>query len=68
MDVRGRIRIPDLAAAYLIAAEAGAVISQKDGSKLAPTFDLEHRLSFVASANPALHKQILEVVSRPGGA
>ena len=68
VDVRGRIRITDLAAAYLIAAEAGAVISQKDGSKLAPTFDLEHRLSFVASANPALHKQILEVVSRPGGA
>ncbi len=67
VDVRGRIRITDLAAAYLIAAEAGAVITGTDGRKLDATFDLSHRLSFVASANENLHKQILEVVGEPRG-
>lgn len=67
VDVRGRIRVTDLAAAYLIAAEAGAVITREDGGEVTPTFDLSHRLSFVASANGTLHKQILELVSGPPG-
>ncbi|MDG6902262.1 MAG: D-fructose 1,6-bisphosphatase [Nitrososphaerota archaeon] len=67
VDIRGRIRITDLAAAYLIASEAGAVITGPEGGEVAPTFDLSHRLSFVASSNPDLHKQILEVISEPGG-
>ena len=67
VDLRGRIRITDLAAAHLIAAEAGAVITQADGTGLVPRFDLSHRLSFVASASETLHKQILELVRRPQG-
>jgi myo-inositol-1(or 4)-monophosphatase len=67
VDLRGRIRVTDIAAAYLIAAEAGAVITQADGRVLNPRFDFSHRLSFVASANAALHKQILELVERPRG-
>lgn len=66
VDIRGKVRITDLAAAYLIAAEAGAVVTQPDGRRLSPTFDLSHRLSFVASANWSLHKRILELVPEHG--
>ncbi len=67
VDLRGRIRITDLAAAFLIAGEAGATLTQADGGNLAPSFDLSHRLSFVASANLGLHKQILELIGEGPG-
>lgn len=66
VDLRGKIRITDTAAAFLIAEEAGATITEADGGTLEPVFDLAHRFNFVASANPALHRQILELVRRPG--
>jgi myo-inositol-1(or 4)-monophosphatase len=59
IDARARIRITDFAAAFLIAKEAGAKITGVDGGDLKPEFDLEHRFSFVASANAALHDKIL---------
>jgi len=61
VDVRGKIRITDLAAAYLVAAEAGAEMSDAGGKELRAVFDLKHRLSFVASANLQLHKEILRL-------
>jgi len=67
VDLRGTIRITDIAAAYLIASEAGAVITDLRGEELGAAFDLEHRLSFVASANGTLHKEILRL-SRAAGA
>jgi len=68
VDLRGRIRITDVAAGFLIAKEAGATVSRADGGMLDPVFDLSHRLSFVASSNLGLHKQILELVGKgPGG-
>ena len=59
VDARGKIRITDFAAAYLIAKEAGAEISAPDGGRLKASFDLERRLSFVATANSRLHREIL---------
>jgi len=59
VDIRGTIRITDFAAAYLIACEAGGKITGDDGRELEPGFDLAHRLSFVASANPSLHRKLL---------
>jgi len=69
VDLRGKIRITDLAAAYLVATEAGAVISDAQGNALRAVFDLKHRLSFVASANARLHEEILRLCgpSGPGG-
>lgn len=67
VDVRGRIRITDLAAALLIAGEAGAEIARPDGRRLEAVFDLSHRLSFVASANRGLHRQILELIGEGAG-
>lgn len=67
VDVRGQTRITDFAAAYLIASEAGAKITDADGKKLRPEFDLGHRFSFVASANPSLHKEILQLCNKSAG-
>jgi myo-inositol-1(or 4)-monophosphatase len=61
VDVRGKMRITDFAAAYLIAKEAGAEFTDERGSRLEPHFDLDHRFSFVASANKLLHSGILEL-------
>ena len=66
VDLRGSIRITDIAAAYLIATEAGAAITDARGRELRAVFDLEHRLSFVASANRALHKEILRLCAPAG--
>ena len=66
VDTRGKIRITDLAAAYLVAAEAGAEISDERGRELRAVFDLGHRLSFVASANLHLHKEILRLCGPAG--
>ena len=69
VDIRGKIRITDLAAAYLVAAEAGAEISDAQGRELRAAFDLTHRLSFVASANAQLHEEIMRLcgTARPEG-
>jgi len=66
VDIRGKIRITDLAAAYLVAAEAGAEITDAQGKELRAVFDLKHRLSFVASANVHLHKEILRLCGPAG--
>lgn len=66
VDIRGRIRITDLAAAFLVASEAGATISDPQGNELEAVFDLKHRLSFVASANLHLHKEILRLCGPAG--
>ena len=66
IDMRGKIRIVDLAASYLVAAESGAEITDPRGNELGAVFDLKHRLSFVASANVHLHKEILRLC-RPTG-
>lgn len=69
IDVRRETRITDFAAAYLIAKEAGAKVTGADGKELKPRFDLEHRFSFVASANPHLHGEILKFIhlAKSGG-
>ncbi len=65
VDLRGKIRITDFAAAYLIAVEAGAVFTGVDGGEVRPAFNLEHRFGFVASANKTLHKEILRLCQTP---
>ena len=66
VDLRGRIRVTDLAAAYLIAIEAGAKVTDGRGEALRLYFDLSHRFSFVASANARLHREMLALVGGVG--
>ncbi len=67
VDVRGKIRITDFAAAYLIAKEAGAVFTDGRGGELDPQFDLVHRFSFVGAANGELHGEIMSLLGEEAG-
>jgi myo-inositol-1(or 4)-monophosphatase len=62
VDVRGKTRIVDFTAGYLIAKEAGALFSGKEGEKLAPKLEMRERFGFVASANPELHRRIMKAL------
>jgi myo-inositol-1(or 4)-monophosphatase len=59
VDLRGKMRVTDFAAAYLIAKEAGAVVTDGNGKALDPELSLEARFSYVASANKKLQKEVL---------
>lgn len=62
VDVRKKIRVTDVAAACLIAEEAGATVSDGDGSGLDPALSLNSRLSVVVSAGAPLHGKVLELL------
>ena len=62
VDVRGRMRVTDFAGGYLIAREAGAVVTSIDGGELDPKMTLSERFGLVASANEVLHGKVLEKV------
>ena len=59
VDVRGRIRVVDMAAGYLIAKRAGGALSDERGNPLNPPIGVRERFSVVAGANPSLHARIL---------
>jgi len=62
VDIRRRMRITDFAAGYLIAAEAGASITDAKGRRLFCRLDLTDKVECVASANPMLHEEILKQI------
>ena len=51
IDLRGKIRITDMAAAYLIVKESGGILISDDGKELDSDLDTNGRLSFIAAAN-----------------
>jgi len=65
VDIRGKLRTTDMAAAWLILGEAGAVITGPDGEALGVRLDPKQKVEFVASANPEIHKTILGLMN-PG--
>jgi myo-inositol-1(or 4)-monophosphatase len=64
VDIRGSMRIVDFAAAYLIATEAGAVVTSGDGGRLRVELDLKERFSYVAAGNRELHGAVLAELAR----
>ena len=63
VDIRGKLRTTDMAAAWLILREAGAVITMPDGEKLRARLDPKQRVEFVASANQKIHSIILGLIN-----
>jgi myo-inositol-1(or 4)-monophosphatase len=58
VDVRGRMRVMDLAAAYLIGRQAGATFTDELGRPLNPRISVKERFSVIGAANPELHRKI----------
>ncbi|MCW3983402.1 MAG: D-fructose 1,6-bisphosphatase [Candidatus Bathyarchaeota archaeon] len=62
IDIRNKIRTTDVAAAFLIAKEAGAIVTDANNKPINVPLDPKQTLNFVASANMEIHKQILSLV------
>lgn len=65
VDIRGKLRTTDVAGASLILKEAGAELTTPEGKQLNAELDPRKRVSFVASANPSIHKTILGLLKTP---
>jgi myo-inositol-1(or 4)-monophosphatase len=62
VDLRGKIRTTDVAAGFLIAAEAGGIVTDAKNQPINVPLDPRQTLNFVASANIEMHKQILSLI------
>jgi myo-inositol-1(or 4)-monophosphatase len=62
IDIRGRLRTTDMAAAFLIIKEAGGTITSPLGDELEANLGPEQKVTFVASGNTQIHKEILSLV------
>jgi myo-inositol-1(or 4)-monophosphatase len=61
IDIRGKLRTTDMAAAWLIIREAGAIITTPQGKPLRTKLDPKQRVEFVAAANLEMHRRIISL-------
>jgi len=59
IDIRGKLRATDVAAAWLILQEAGGIATKPDGKALSFRLDPNQRVDFVAAGNREIHDAIL---------
>lgn len=62
IDIRGKLRATDMAAAWLIAEEAGAEITMLERKTLSINLSPKQKVKFVASANRKIHRRILDLI------
>jgi len=62
IDLHGKLRVTDIAAAYLILREAGGTITTLEGNELNAELAPTQRVSFIATGNRRLHKIIMEQI------
>ncbi len=62
VDIRGKLRVTDMAAGFLIVKEAGGIITTPEGHELDATLDPKQKVKFIASGNGQMHKKILSLV------
>jgi myo-inositol-1(or 4)-monophosphatase len=60
IDFRGKIRVTDMAAAYLIVKEAGAKIYSDNGSELESELGVNKTMSFMAVIDDQLYKMLVD--------
>ncbi len=58
IDLRGKLRVTDIAAAYLILREAGGIMVTPEGTEINVPLDATQRVSFIATANTPLYENI----------
>jgi myo-inositol-1(or 4)-monophosphatase len=62
VDIRGKLRVTDIAAGFLIVKEAGGTITAPEGYALDVKLDPKQKIKFIASGNRQIHKTILSLV------
>lgn len=63
IDIRGTLRVTDIAAAYLVLKEAGGIIVTPEGAELDGDLKPTERLIFVAASNSKLCEEILSLIT-----
>jgi myo-inositol-1(or 4)-monophosphatase len=66
LDIRGKLRVTDMAAAYLILREAGGIIVTPEGGELDVALDATQRVAFVAAANQTIYEKIEKLLKTSG--
>jgi len=59
IDIRGKLRATDMAAAWLVTKEAGAIMTTPEGKQLDVKLDPKQKVEFITTANEQLHRKIL---------
>jgi len=62
IDIRGKLRTTDIAAAWLITEEAGAKMTTPEGKPLNINLDPKQTVTFIAAANQKIQKTILNLI------
>jgi myo-inositol-1(or 4)-monophosphatase len=62
IDIRGKLRTTDVAAASLIIREAGGMLTTPEGRSLDAKLDPKHKVEFIAAANEEVHERILRLI------
>ncbi len=62
VDIRGKLRATDIAAAYLIVQEAGGKITTSEGKPLDVKLDPQQKAEFIAAGNAGIHRTILSLI------
>jgi myo-inositol-1(or 4)-monophosphatase len=62
VDIRGKLRVTDVAAGFLILREAGGTVTTPEDEALDVKLDPKQKLKFVASGNTQIHKVILSLI------
>ena len=63
IDIRGKLRVTDMAASYLILREAGGIMVSPEGEELDAPLTPTQRLCFIAAANSRIYEAIQEALS-----
>lgn len=58
IDIRGKLRVTDVAAAYLILLEAGGIMVTPEGTELNVPLAATQRVAFIAAANKRIYETI----------
>jgi len=64
VDIRGKLRVTDMAAAQLILREAGGTITTQKGENLDAPLTATQRVSFIAAANETIYTKIRELIKK----
>ena len=63
VDIRGKLRTTDIAAAYLIVTEAGGILKTPKGKRLEAILDPKQRVEFLAAGNKELFTRIMRLIN-----
>jgi myo-inositol-1(or 4)-monophosphatase len=63
IDIRGKLRVTDIVASYLILREAGGIMVTPEGEELNVPLAPTQRLSFIAASNQTIYETIKEALT-----